>query len=63
MIFKEGLNTEVKFGKIIEEEKVYYLVEFDKDGNELEKYELADLFVPYIDKEFCKIKIEYAKEI
>lgn len=63
MIFKEGLNTEVKFGKIIEEEKVYYLVEFDKDGNELEKYELADLFAPYIDKEYCKIKIEYAKEI
>lgn len=64
MIFKEGLNTEIKIGKIIEEEdKVYYLIEFDKDGNELDKFEITDLFVPYLNKEFCKLKIEYAKEI
>lgn len=63
MIFKEGLNTEIKSCEIIEEDKVYYVVEVDKDGNEIGKFELADLFVPYLNKKFTKIKLEYSKEI
>lgn len=63
MVFKEGLNTEIKLCEIIEEENVYYVIEVDRDGNEIGKFELADLFVPYLNRKHTKIKLEYSKEI
>lgn len=59
----EKLDTEVKIGKIVEEDKVYYIVEFDKDGNELEKFAIDELCEPYINKEFVQFSIKYSKEI
>ena len=59
----EKLDTEIKIGKIIEEDKVYYIVEVDKDGNELDKYEIGALCAPYLDKEYVQFAIKYSKEI
>lgn len=63
MKIQEQLLTEVKLGKIVEEDGVYYLVEVDKDGFEQDKFEVAELFEPYLNKTYIKMKIEYWKEI
>lgn len=59
----EKLDTELKIGKIVEEDKVYYIVEFDKDGIELGKFEIGELCEPYVDKEYVQFTIKYAKEL
>lgn len=59
----ERLDTELKIGKIVEEDKVYYIIEVDKDGNELEKFEIGELCEPYVDKEYVQFSIKYSKEL
>lgn len=59
----EKLDSDIKFGKIIKENETYYIIEVDKDGNELEKFEIGALCEPYIDKEYVQFSIKYSKEI
>lgn len=59
----ERLDTEVKIGKIIEIDKVYYIIEVDKDGNELDKFPIEELCEPYIGKEYVQFTIKYSKEL
>lgn len=63
MKIQEQLLTEVKLGKIVEEDGIYYLVEVDKEGVEIDKFEVGELFEPYLNREFIKMKIEYSKEL
>ena len=51
----ERLDTEVKIGKIIDEDGELRLVEVDKDENELLR--------PYVDKEYVQFVVKYSKEI
>lgn len=59
----EKLDTELKIGKIVKEDDSFFIVEFDKDGNELEKFAINELCEPYINKEFVQFCIKYSKEI
>lgn len=63
MITKKGINTEIKFSKVVCENNQYFIVEFDKEGIELDKYTIEEILEPYCDKKFTKFKIEYAEEI
>lgn len=62
MIFKEGLSTEIKILKVEKEEDELFLIEYDKDECVIGRYKLEDLFEPYVDKKFCKFKLEFSKE-
>lgn len=59
----EKLDSEIKIGKIVKENDSFLIIEVDKDGNELEKFEINELCEPYIDKEFVQFSIKYSKEI
>ena len=63
MKIQEQLLTEVKLGKIVEEDGVYYLVEVDKEGTEIDKFEVGELFEPYLNKEYVQFSIKYQKEL
>ena len=63
MITKKGINTEIKFSKVVCEDDKYFIIEFDKDGNELQKFTVEEILEPYCDKTFTKFKIEYTEEL
>ena len=58
MIFKEGKTLEIKIGRIIEEDGEYFIVELDKDGYDLEKFAINDLFADFVGDKNVKLKIE-----
>ena len=59
----ERLDTEVKIGKIIDEDGELMLVEVDKDENELDTFTIDELLRPYVDKEYVQFVVKYSKEI
>ena len=59
----ERLDTEVKIGKIIDEDGELVLVEVDKDENELDTFTIDELLRPYVDKEYVQFVVKYSKEI
>ena len=61
MKIQEQLLTEVKLGKIVEEDGVYYLVEVDKDGFEIDKFDVRELCEPYLNKQHIQFSIKYTK--
>lgn len=63
MKIQEQLLTEVKLGKIVEEDGVYYLVEVDKDGFEIGKFDIRELCEPYLEKTYVQFSIKYQKEL
>ena len=58
MIFKEGKTLEIKIGRIIEEDGEYFIIELDKDGYDLEKFAINDLFADFVGDKNVKLKIE-----
>ena len=58
MIFKEGKTLEIKIGRIIEEDGEYFIVELDKDGYDLERFAINDLFADFVGDKNVKLKIE-----
>ena len=58
MIFKESKNLAIKTGRIIEEDGKLYLIETDKDGYDLERFPINDLFADFIGDKNVKLKIE-----
>lgn len=63
MILKEQLNGEIKFGKIIANDKGEFIIEeYDKDSNKIEEYPANDLLEKFANKEFLKIKIDFIDE-
>lgn len=62
MIFKEGKTLEIKIGRIIEEDGEYFIVELDKDGYDLEKFAINDLFADFVGDKNVKLKIENTVE-
>lgn len=62
MIFKEGKTLEIKIGRIIEEDEGYFIVELDKDGYDLEKFAINDLFADFVGDKNVKLKIENTVE-
>lgn len=64
MIKKEQFSSELKIGKVvIEENGEYFLEEYDKDGNIVDKCSLKEVFDDYVDREFIKMKVEFIKEV
>lgn len=63
MKIQEQLLTEVKLGKIVEEDGVYYLVEVDKDGFEIDKFDVRELCEPYLNKSHIQFLIKYQKDL
>lgn len=70
MKIQEQLLTEVKLGKIVEEDGVYYLVEVDKDGFEvdkdgfeIDKFDVRELCEPYLNKTHIQFLIKYQKDL
>ena len=59
----ERLDTEVKIGKIIDEDGEMMLVEFDRDENKLDTFTIDELLRPYVDKEYVQFVVKYSKEI
>ena len=59
----ERLDTEVKIGKIIDEDGELRLVEFDRDENKLDTFTIDELLRPYVDKEYVQFVVKYSKEI
>ena len=59
----ERLDTEVKIGKIIDEDGELMLVEVDKDENKLDTFTIDELLRPYVDKEYVQFVVKYSKEI
>ena len=59
----ERLDTEVKIGKIIDEDGEILLVEVDKDENILDTFTIDELLRPYVDKEYVQFVVKYSKEI
>lgn len=59
----ERLDTEVKIGKIIDEDGELRLVEVDKDENILDTFTIDELLRPYVDKEYVQFVVKYSKEI
>ena len=59
----ERLDTEVKIGKIIDEDGELMLVEVDKDENEIDTFTIDELLRPYVDKEYVQFVVKYSKEI
>jgi len=62
MIFKEGKTLEIKIGRIIEEDGEYFIVELDKDGYDLERFAINDLFADFVGDKNVKLKIENTVE-
>jgi hypothetical protein len=62
MIFKEGKTLEIKVGRIIEEDGEYFIVELDKDGYDLERFAINDLFADFVGDKNVKLKIENTVE-
>nr|DAF66733.1 MAG TPA: hypothetical protein [Caudoviricetes sp.] len=62
MIFKEGKTLEIKIGRIIEEDGEYFIIELDKDGYDLEKFAINDLFADFVGDKNVKLKIENTVE-
>lgn len=62
MIFKEGKTLEIKIGRIIEEDGEYFIVELDKDGYDLEKFAINNLFADFVGDKNVKLKIENTVE-
>ena len=59
----ERLDTEVKIGKIIDNDGELSLVEVDKDENELDTFTIDELLRYYVDKEYVQFVVKYSKEI
>lgn len=59
----ERLDTEVKIGKIIDEDGELMIVETDKDENILDTFTIDELLRPYVDKEYVQFVVKYSKEI
>ena len=59
----DRLDTEVKIGKIIDEDGEHMLVEVDKDENKLDTFTIDELLRPYVDKEYVQFVVKYSKEI
>ncbi|MFQ9298746.1 MAG: hypothetical protein ACLR4X_10090 [Clostridia bacterium] len=62
MIFKEGKTLEIKIGRVIEEDGEYFIVELDKDGYDLERFAINDLFADFVGDKNVKLKIENTVE-
>ena len=62
MIFKEGKTLEIKIGRVIEEDGEYVIVELDKDGYDLERFAINDLFADFVGDKNVKLKIENTVE-
>lgn len=62
MVFKEGKTLEIKIGRVIEEDGEYFIVELDKDGYDLERFAINDLFADFVGDENVKLKIENTVE-
>lgn len=62
MVFKEGKTLEIKIGRVIEEDGEYFIVELDKDGYDLEKFAINDLFADFVGDKNVKLKIENTVE-
>ena len=62
MIFKEGKTLEIKIGRVIEEDGEYFIVELDKDGYDLERFAINDLFADFVGDKNVKVKIENTVE-
>lgn len=62
MIFKEGKTLEIKVGRIIEEDGEYFIIELDKDGYDLERFAINDLFADFVGDKNVKLKIENTVE-
>lgn len=62
MIFKEGKTLEIKIGRVIEEDGEYFIVELDKEGYDLERFAINDLFADFVGDENVKLKIENTVE-
>ena len=58
MIFKEGKTLEIKIGRVIEEDGEYFIVELDKDGYDLERFAINDLFADFVGDKNVKLKID-----
>lgn len=58
MIFKEGKTLEIKIGRIIEEDGEYFIIETDKDGYDIEKFAINDLFADFVGDKNVKLKVE-----
>ena len=58
MVFKEGKTLEIKIGRVIEEDGEYFIVELDKDGYDLERFAINDLFADFVGDKNVKLKIE-----
>lgn len=62
MVFKEGKTLEIKIGRVIEEDGEYFIVELDKDGYDLERFAINDLFADFVRDKNVKLKIENTVE-
>nr|DAZ45641.1 MAG TPA: hypothetical protein [Caudoviricetes sp.] len=62
MIFKEGKTLEIKIGRVIEEDGEYFIVELDKEGYDLERFAINDLFADFVGDKNVKLKIENTVE-
>ncbi|MFR2570189.1 MAG: hypothetical protein ACLS90_00485 [Clostridia bacterium] len=62
MVFKEGKTLEIKIGRVIEEDGEYFIVELDKDGYDLERFAINDLFADFVGDKNVKLKIENTVE-
>ena len=62
MIFKEGKTLEIKIGRVIEEDGEYFIIELDKDGYDLERFAINDLFADFVGDKNVKLKIENTVE-
>lgn len=62
MIFKEGKTLEIKIGRVVEEDGEYFIVELDKDGYDLERFAINDLFADFVGDKNVKLKIENTVE-
>jgi len=58
MVFKEGKTLEIKIGRVIEEDGEYFIVELDKDGYDIERFAINDLFADFVGDKNVKLKIE-----
>ena len=62
MIFKEGKTLEIKIVRVIEEDGEYFIVELDKEGYDLERFAINDLFADFVGDKNVKLKIENTVE-
>lgn len=63
MKLQEQLNGEIKIGKIVsDDDGLFYIEEYDKDGNKIEDYPANELLEKFLNKEYIKIKIDFIAE-